>query len=147
MMKHFHAFRLDPVNLCLWRGDERIPLRPRAFDLLRYLVEHADRLVTHDEILEALWAGTYVNPEVVKKYILEVRKALGDRPGAPAFIETVPRRGYRFVAPVWIALLGRRQRRGDPALSRAVGLSPRWGSRRGAHGISHKEGGDRKSVV
>src|SRR5262245_16443021 len=100
MMKHFHAFRLDPVNLCLWRGDERIPLRPRAFDLLRYLVEHADRLVTHDEILEALWAGTYVNPEVVKKYILEVRKALGDRPGAPAFIETVPWRGYRFVVPV-----------------------------------------------
>ena len=100
MMKQFHSFRLDPVNLCLWRGDERIPLRPKAFDLLRYLVEHADRLVSQDEILEALWAGTYVNPEVVKKYILEVRKALGDRPGTPAFIETVPRRGYRFVAPV-----------------------------------------------
>ena len=88
------------MNLCLWRADERIALRPKAFDLLRYLVEHADRLVTHDQILEALWAGTYVNPEVVKKYIMEVRKALGDRPGAPAFIETVPRRGYRFVAPV-----------------------------------------------
>jgi len=100
MMKQFHSFRLDPVNLCLWRGDARVPLRPKAFDLLRYLVEHADRLVTQDEILEALWAGTYVNPEVVKKYVLEVRKALGDRPGAPAFIETVPRRGYRFVAPV-----------------------------------------------
>jgi len=43
MMKQFHSFRLDPVNLCLWRGDARVPLRPKAFDLLRYLVEHADR--------------------------------------------------------------------------------------------------------
>jgi DNA-binding winged helix-turn-helix (wHTH) protein/tetratricopeptide (TPR) repeat protein len=112
MMKQFHSFRLDPANLCLWRGDEQITLRPKAFDLLRYLVEHADRLVTHDEILEALWAGTYVNPEVVKKYIMEVRKALGDRPGARAFIETVPRRGYRFVAPVWES--------GSPASSSSV---------------------------
>jgi len=77
-----------------------VSLTPKAFDVLRYLVEHADRLVTQDEILEALWPETYVNPEVIKKYVLEIRKALGDRHDKPEFIETFPRRGYQFVATV-----------------------------------------------
>src|SRR5438128_9377693 len=99
-MKVFQPFRLDTVNHCLWRAEERLPLTPKAFDVLRYLVEHADRLVTQDEILEALWPETYVNPEVIKKYVLEIRKALGDRRDKPEFIETFPRRGYQFVAAV-----------------------------------------------
>ena len=99
-MKQFHAFRLDSVNHRLWRGDERVTLAPKAFDVLRYLVQHADRLVTQEEILDALWPNTHVNPEVVKKYVLEVRKVLGDRSDKPTFIETFPRRGYQFVAPV-----------------------------------------------
>jgi DNA-binding winged helix-turn-helix (wHTH) protein/tetratricopeptide (TPR) repeat protein len=99
-VKHFDAFRLDTTNHCLWRGDERISLTPKAFDLLRYLVEHADRLVTHEEILEALWPDTYVNQEVVKKYILGIRKVLGDRRDKPQFIRTFPKRGYQFVAHV-----------------------------------------------
>ncbi|HEX2452438.1 MAG TPA: AAA family ATPase [Vicinamibacterales bacterium] len=99
-MKHFHSFRLDTTNQCLWRGDERVPLAPKAFDLLRYLVEHGDRLVPQEEILEALWTDTYVNPEVVKKYILGIRKVLGDRPEKPEFIRTFPKRGYQFIAPV-----------------------------------------------
>src|SRR5215471_11038225 len=99
-MKHFHSFRLDTVNKCLWHGDQRTSLTPKAFDVLRYLVERSDRLVTQDEILEALWSETYVNPEVIKKYILEVRKTLGDRPDNPEFIETLPKRGYRFIAPI-----------------------------------------------
>ena len=77
-----------------------MPLTPKAFDLLRYLVDHADRLVTQDEILDAVWPDTHVNPEVVKKYVLEIRKVLGDRSNRPTFIETFPRRGYQFVAPV-----------------------------------------------
>src|SRR5438093_13296782 len=99
-MKHFHSFRLDIVNACVWRGEHRVPLTPKAFDVLRYLVEHADRLVTQDEILGALWPETYVNPEVIKKYVLGIRKALGDRRDKPEFIETFPRRGYQFVASV-----------------------------------------------
>ncbi len=99
-MKSFKAFRLDTANHLLWRDGERVPLAPKAFDVLAYLVEHAGQLVTQDEILEALWSETYVNPEVLRKYILEIRKTLGDRPGNPEFIETVPKRGYRFVAPV-----------------------------------------------
>jgi DNA-binding winged helix-turn-helix (wHTH) protein/tetratricopeptide (TPR) repeat protein len=99
-MKRFHGFRLDTTNHCLWRGDERLSLTPKAFDLLRYLVEHADRLVTQDEILDALWADTFVNQEVVKKYVLGIRKVLGDRRDKPQFIRTFPKRGYQFVAPV-----------------------------------------------
>src|SRR5262249_908115 len=99
-MKVFEPFLLDTVNQCLWRGESRMALTPKALDVLRSLVEHADRLVTHDEILEALWPETYVNPEGIRKYILEIRKVLGDRRDQPLFIETLPKRGYQFVAKV-----------------------------------------------
>jgi eukaryotic-like serine/threonine-protein kinase len=99
-MKTFQSFRLDPTNHCLWNGDERVRIPPKAFDVLRYLVENPERLVTQNELLEALWPDTYVNPEVLRKYILDVRKILGDRPDRPEFIETLPKRGYRFVAAV-----------------------------------------------
>jgi len=97
-MKRFHSFRLDTINQCLWREDQRVSLTPKAFDVLRYLMEHSERLVTQDEILEAIWSETYVNPEVIKKYVLEIRKALGDSADKPLFVETFPKRGYRFIA-------------------------------------------------
>ena len=99
-MKSFQSFRLDTANQCLWRGQKRVPIAPKAFDVLRYLVENPGRLVTQDEVLEKLWPETYVNPEVFRKYILDIRKILGDRPDKPEFIETVTKRGYRFIAPV-----------------------------------------------
>src|SRR5467141_618051 len=104
-MKQFPPFQLDTVNQCLWRhrdngDDERISLTPKAFGVLRYLVEHAGRLVTQNELLEALWPDTFVQPEVIKSHILDIRAALGDRPKNPLFIETLPRRGYRFIAPI-----------------------------------------------
>jgi DNA-binding winged helix-turn-helix (wHTH) protein len=103
-MREFPPFRLDTANQCLWRGDgvaeERIPLAPKAFDVLRYLVEHPGRLVPHDELLEALWPKTYVQPEVLKSHIAAIRAVLGDDARKPIFIETMSRRGYRFIAPV-----------------------------------------------
>src|ERR1700739_3748993 len=99
-MKSFRSFRLDTANQCLWSGQERVPIAPKAFDVLRYLVENPGRLVTQDEVLEKLWPETYVNPEGFRKYILDIRKILGDRPDKPEFIETVTKRGYRFIAPV-----------------------------------------------
>jgi TolB-like protein/DNA-binding winged helix-turn-helix (wHTH) protein/Flp pilus assembly protein TadD len=99
-MKSFKAFRLDTANHLLWCNGERVPVAPKGFDVLAYLVEHAGQVVTPDEILEALWPETYVNPEVLRKYIQEIRKALVDRPDKPEFIETLPKRGYRFIAPV-----------------------------------------------
>jgi TolB-like protein/DNA-binding winged helix-turn-helix (wHTH) protein/Flp pilus assembly protein TadD len=99
-MKSFQPFRLDAADHSLWRGEKRVQITPKAFDVLCYMVENAGRLVSQDELLQALWPETYVNQEVLRKYILEIRKALGDRPEKPEFIETVTKRGYRFIAPV-----------------------------------------------
>jgi DNA-binding winged helix-turn-helix (wHTH) protein len=104
-MKWFAAFRLDPLNQCLWRrGDTgleaRILLAPKMFAVLAYLIDHAGRLVTHDELLEAVWPNSVIEPQAVKRHVLTVRSALGDRPKNSLFIETMPRRGYRFIAPV-----------------------------------------------
>jgi len=105
----FPPFRLDTVNQCLWRrmdrgNDERILLTPKAFAVLRLLVERAGRLVTNDELLNAVWPDTHVEPAVLNNQILSIRNALGDRPKNPTFIETLPRRGYRFIAKVNNAL-------------------------------------------
>ncbi|HZD47163.1 MAG TPA: AAA family ATPase [Silvibacterium sp.] len=103
--KLFPPFRLDTVNECLWRHrddgeDARICLTPTSYSMLRYLLEHAGRLVSHYELLEALWPNTYVQPEVLKSHILGLRRALGDDAKNPRFIETLQRRGYRFIAAV-----------------------------------------------
>jgi len=99
-MKSFQNFRLDAANHSLWRGTERAVITPKAFDVLRYLVENAGRLVSQEQLLESLWPETYVNPEILRKYIQEIRRVLGDQPGKPVFIETLTKRGYRFIAPV-----------------------------------------------
>jgi TolB-like protein/DNA-binding winged helix-turn-helix (wHTH) protein/Flp pilus assembly protein TadD len=91
---------MDTANHCLWRGEERVQIAPKAYDVLRYLVENPGRVVTPDELLEALWPETYVNPEILRKYILDIRKILGDRRDKPVFIETVTKRGYRFIASI-----------------------------------------------
>jgi DNA-binding winged helix-turn-helix (wHTH) protein/predicted ATPase len=96
----FHPFRLDTVSGSLWRGSRAIPLRPKTFAVLRYLVEHAGKLVTKDELLDAIWSDTYVSGAVPIVCIRELRKALGDLASAPRFIQAVPRRGYRFIAQV-----------------------------------------------
>src|SRR5215813_828513 len=99
-MKSFQAFRLDTANQCLWREQERVAIPPKPYDMLRYLVENPGRLITQNELLEKLWPEIYVNPELIRKYILDIRKILGDRPDKPEFIETVTKRGYRFIASV-----------------------------------------------
>ena len=100
MMQSFGSFRLDTLNQCLWRDGDRVSLTPKAFDVMRHLIDRAGRLVSQDELLEALWPETYVNPEGIRKYILEIRKVLGDPPDRPVYIETLRKRGYRFIAPV-----------------------------------------------
>src|SRR4029077_2357814 len=79
----FLRFRIDPANQCLWRRgdsaeDERVLLTPKAYVVLDYLLKHAGRLVRQDELLEALWPQSYVQPEVLKHHVLEIRKALED---------------------------------------------------------------------
>jgi predicted ATPase/DNA-binding winged helix-turn-helix (wHTH) protein len=99
-MKQFESFRLDTSNECLWQSGAQITLPPKPFAILRYLVENPGRLITHDELLDALWPETYVQPQVLRTYMLELRKVLGDDAASPRFIQTLPKRGYCFVAPV-----------------------------------------------
>jgi predicted ATPase/DNA-binding winged helix-turn-helix (wHTH) protein len=99
-MKQFETFRLDTSNQCLWQNGAQIAMPPKPFAVLRYLVENPGRLISHDELLEALWPETYVQPQVLRTYVLDLRKALGDDAGKPRFIQTLPKRGYCFVAPV-----------------------------------------------
>jgi DNA-binding winged helix-turn-helix (wHTH) protein len=96
----FPPFHLDPVNERLWHNSRLLPLRPKAFAVLWYLVEHPQRLVTRAELLRAVWPGTYVSEGLLRGYIRDLRRALGDDAEGPRFIETVARRGYRFIAPV-----------------------------------------------
>ncbi len=99
-MKQFETFGLDTSNECLWRNSVQIALPPKPFAVLRYLVENHGRLVTHDELLDALWPETFVQPQVLRTYMLELRKVLEDDAKNPRFIQTLPKRGYRFVAQV-----------------------------------------------
>ena len=99
-MKQFGSFALDISNECLWKNGAQINLPPKPFAVLRFLVENPGRLITHDELLDALWPQTYVQPQVLRTYVLELRKVLGDDLEHPRFIQTFPKRGYCFVAPV-----------------------------------------------
>src|SRR5262249_47335438 len=96
----FDPFSLDLANECLWRGSEAIKLRPKAFAVLDYLVEHPGQLVTKDELLNAVWPGTFVGEAVLKVVIRQIREVLGDDPKCPRFIETAHRRGYRFIGSI-----------------------------------------------
>jgi DNA-binding winged helix-turn-helix (wHTH) protein len=96
----FGSFRLDPDHACLWREAQAVVLPPKIFAVLHYLVTHPDRLVTKDELLEAVWPETTVSDAVVRVTIGALRKVLGDTVQAPRYIVTVSRHGYRFVVPV-----------------------------------------------
>src|ERR1700735_4820606 len=99
-MKQFGCFQLDTQNECLWQNGVRLALTPKPFAVLRYLVENPQRLVTHDELLDKLWPETYVQPQVLRTYMLKLRKVLGDAATQPPYIHPRPTRGYRFLACV-----------------------------------------------
>lgn len=96
----FSPFRLDTANATLWRNDQLVPLRPKNFAALCYLIERHGQLVTKDELLDAVWRNRCVGEAVLKVCINELRQVLGDDAHAPAYLITVARRGYRFGAPV-----------------------------------------------
>src|SRR5262245_24989346 len=93
----FGPFRLDPANACVWRGAQAIRLTPKVFAVLSHLLRNAGRLVTKDELLQAVWPDTVVSEASLTVCIREIRKALGDQPREPRYIETMHRRGYRFL--------------------------------------------------
>jgi DNA-binding winged helix-turn-helix (wHTH) protein len=96
----FHPFTLYPRERLLRRDGEVVPLQAKAFDLLCVLVENAGSLVEKDELMKLLWSDAAVEEGNLTLNISLVRKALGDDTSPRKYIETVPRFGYRFIAPV-----------------------------------------------
>jgi DNA-binding winged helix-turn-helix (wHTH) protein/tetratricopeptide (TPR) repeat protein/Cdc6-like AAA superfamily ATPase len=94
----FEDFRLDLANECLWQGSRTISLRPKAFAVLKLLIEHPGQLVNKQQVLDKVWPNTFVGDTVLKDNIRQLRKALEDDADAPRYIETAHRRGYRFIA-------------------------------------------------
>ena len=93
----FGEFRLDLDTESVWRGTDEIRLRPKTFALLRYLAEHPRRLLTKEELLDAVWPEVAVGEAVLAVCVGEIRRALADDARTPRLIETVHRRGYRFI--------------------------------------------------
>ena len=94
------AVRIEAENEWAWCGARRLPLTPRAFAVLRHLVEHRGRLITKEELLTAVWRDAIVSDAALASGIRDLRKALGDSSHAPRYIQTVHRRGFRFIGPV-----------------------------------------------
>jgi DNA-binding winged helix-turn-helix (wHTH) protein/Tfp pilus assembly protein PilF len=96
----FDQFRLDLDEKALWKEGAAVPITPKAFDTLAILVERGGRLVEKDELMKRLWPDSFVEENSLSQNIYLVRKALGEESRGTRYIETVPRRGYRFTAPV-----------------------------------------------
>jgi DNA-binding winged helix-turn-helix (wHTH) protein/class 3 adenylate cyclase len=96
----FGAYTLDPDRYELCRAGEVIPLQPQVFKVLTYLVQHRDRVLSKQELLDHLWPETVVSEAALERCIRLARQALGNGPGATRVIQTLHRRGYRLVAPV-----------------------------------------------
>ncbi|MDH3432071.1 MAG: winged helix-turn-helix domain-containing protein, partial [Gammaproteobacteria bacterium] len=116
---HFGEFTLDAERAGLFRNGTQVRLRPKSFDVLRYLVERPGKVVGRDELLDSVWAGTVVTDESVTQCLIDIRKALGD--SSQTMIRTVPRRGYVFELPV--------EALGDSAVAVAPDLQPETASR------------------
>src|SRR5438270_11411446 len=94
----FPPFRLELEHEQLWRGPDQVPLRPKAFAVLHYLVTHAPRPVTQAELLRAVWAGAYGSEGFLRGFMRGLRIVLGDAAQVPRFLDVVPGRGWRVPA-------------------------------------------------
>jgi DNA-binding winged helix-turn-helix (wHTH) protein/tetratricopeptide (TPR) repeat protein len=121
----FGPFRLDPAAYRLVRGDRPVPLSPRAFDVLQFFATRPGALLTKTAILDAVWRDVAVTPNALTQVVSELREALGDPAASPRYIETVPRRGYRFVAAVEPAEAGVAPTSAPPEVSPPAGAAGR----------------------
>src|ERR1700749_4603421 len=96
----FGQFALDSRRRTLSRADSPISLTPKAFDVLAFLVQNPNRLVTKEELLQAVWGDTFVEEGNLTQYISHLRKALGDNSEDTRLIVTIARKGYQFTADV-----------------------------------------------
>jgi DNA-binding winged helix-turn-helix (wHTH) protein len=119
----FGDFRLDASSRRLLRAGEAVPLTPKVFDTLLYLVEHRGAVLGRDELLAALWPDVVVEENNLGQAISKLRQALGEAPGDNRYIVTVPGRGYRFAAHVTLLPVV-----ASPDRSPAVTVPPQGGA-------------------
>ena len=100
---HFGTYRLDLPNQQLWQGEQSVRLTGKAFAVLSYLVSHPGQLVSQDDLFQAAWPDAVVRYWTLASAIKELRKALSDKAKAPQYIETVHRRGFRFIASLTVS--------------------------------------------
>jgi len=110
------SLRVDLEAEALWRGGERVHLRTKTWQVLRYLLDRPGALVTKAQLLDAVWGDVVVSEETLTKSISEVRKALGDDPRHPRLLQTVHGRGFRLIQPIGAEPLGPLRADSDGAL-------------------------------
>ena len=98
----FGPFRVDPSHRVLLRGNETVPLQPKAFDILLVLVQNSEKVVPKDDLMKTVWPGTFVEESNLSQNVFVLRKTLGDTVGENRYIVTVPGRGYRFAEKVQV---------------------------------------------
>jgi TolB-like protein/DNA-binding winged helix-turn-helix (wHTH) protein/Flp pilus assembly protein TadD len=126
------SVEIDPANFSLTKGGKSISVEPLVFDLIVYLVENRDRVLTRQELLDTLWAGRIVSDTSLSNHVKSARKALGDDGQRQEFIKTIHSRGYRFVAKIEEAVSHDASEHGvsaDPGLpvQKTDGSSPKRG--------------------
>src|SRR5262245_3859927 len=100
MQFEFGPFRLEVDERVLTKSQQVVPLTPKAFDTLVFLITNNGQVVEKEKLLQAVWRDTFVEEGVLAVNVAAIRKALSDGDEGPCYIETVPRRGYRFVGEV-----------------------------------------------
>lgn len=121
----FAPYRLDRVNQQLWRDEAIVPVRPKLFAVLRYMIENAGRLITREELLRAVWGRVHVDETLLRGTMRDIRALLDDDADAPKYIETVPHRGYRFLAQVTVTRASAPDSQRDALPSGAIPLVER----------------------
>src|SRR5262249_54521107 len=102
MLYHFGPYQLDVQRGELRCASHPVVIEPKGFDVLLYLLQHRDRLVTKEELLEHCWAGTFVSEAALTQCLAKVRKVIEPELAGVPVIQTHYGRGYRFVAPVTV---------------------------------------------
>ncbi|HMZ80967.1 MAG TPA: transcriptional regulator, partial [Acidobacteriota bacterium] len=100
LMYQFDDVQVQVEKFRVYKAGQVVSLEPKAFEVLLFLLENQGRLIEKNELLDAVWKDSFVTQNAMTRVIAQLRKALGDDPKEAKYIETVPTRGYRFIASV-----------------------------------------------
>jgi DNA-binding winged helix-turn-helix (wHTH) protein/Tol biopolymer transport system component len=126
MTFRFPPFVVDPARRLLLRDNTPVPLTPKAFDTLVFLLTHRERVISKDELLRYLWPDTAVEEATLSQHIYLLRRALNDSEEGARYIATIPRRGYRFVADLSDSDVLSSRPSDAPAFKSRTALAPLW---------------------